>query len=73
MVPKDISSCCIAKVCRCIVIESRQGSPRALSASPNRFKMLKGILLLLSTPAEVVRINLFTDFGVASIRFRMAM
>ena len=41
--------------------------------SPKRFKILNGILLLLSTPADVVRTNLFTDFGVASIRFLMAM
>ncbi len=44
-----------------------------IEVSPKRFKILNGILLLLSTPADVVRTNLFTDFGVASIRFLMAM
>lgn len=35
--------------------------------------MLNGILLLLSTPADVVRRNRFTDLGVASIRFLTAI
>lgn len=40
--------------------------------APNRFKMLKGSWLLLSTPADVVSTKRFTEVGVASMRFFIA-